>query len=67
MYTLELSIRNRDLGVIYFSVKTCNLGANDDSAEVKVSFLKSNRKSVFLRIFRKRAKFLKKDGKTMFR
>lgn len=37
------------LGYLYNDVETCNLGANDDDADVRVYFLNSNKKKIFVK------------------
>lgn len=48
------------LGYLYNDVETCNLGANDDDADVRVYFLNSNKKNICKKSFAKRAKKQKK-------
>ena len=38
----QFSTSERDLGAIYIGAEMCNLGTNDDGAEVRVNFLNSN-------------------------
>jgi hypothetical protein len=38
----HISTVSRYFGAIYIGAKTCNLGANNDGAEVRVHFLNSN-------------------------
>jgi hypothetical protein len=52
------------LGYLYNDVETCNLGANDDDADVRVYFLNSNKKNICKKSFAKRAKKQKKKRHT---
>jgi hypothetical protein len=48
----QLIVWNKDFGTIYFGGKTCNLDVNNDDAEVRVHFLKSKQKAIYVRTFR---------------
>jgi hypothetical protein len=43
--------------------EACNLGTNDNGVEVRIYFLKSNKKGVFIKNFWKKDQIKKKDGR----
>lgn len=52
------------LGYLYNDVETCNLGANDDDADVRVYFLNSNKKKIFVKNLLQKGLKSKKKKKT---